>query len=195
MAGRVRAAVPHADLLIVESDSVKGPVLDVPLVARHFYHHAGWAQLMAAELPGRTADKGDKRDAGATGGGAHGLPGYTLAVQADLSGAQKWSGTAQLQGVRLAVEVAQIEADDIVPGAAATGTWPVGEALDLGDLIRRARPDLGLSRTVRHLPRGKLHDVLSSQRLLVLPLVALRRPTHDCAATDVAQTTESSSRI
>jgi len=26
--------------------------LDVPLVARHFYHHAGWAQLMAAELPG-----------------------------------------------------------------------------------------------------------------------------------------------
>ncbi len=26
--------------------------LDVPLVARHFYHHAGWAQLMATELPG-----------------------------------------------------------------------------------------------------------------------------------------------
>ncbi len=26
--------------------------IDVPLVARHFYHHAGWAQLMAAELPG-----------------------------------------------------------------------------------------------------------------------------------------------
>lgn len=26
--------------------------LDVPLVARHFYHHAGWAQLMARELPG-----------------------------------------------------------------------------------------------------------------------------------------------
>ena len=26
--------------------------LDVPLVARHFYHHAGWAQLMAAALPG-----------------------------------------------------------------------------------------------------------------------------------------------
>lgn len=24
--------------------------LDVPLVARHFYHHAGWAQLMAAEM-------------------------------------------------------------------------------------------------------------------------------------------------
>ena len=26
--------------------------LDIPLVARHFYHHAGWAQLMAEELPG-----------------------------------------------------------------------------------------------------------------------------------------------
>ena len=26
--------------------------IDVPLVARHFYHHAGWAQLMAQELPG-----------------------------------------------------------------------------------------------------------------------------------------------
>ena len=27
--------------------------IDVPLVARHFYHHAGWAQLMESELPGR----------------------------------------------------------------------------------------------------------------------------------------------
>src|SRR5262245_13273979 len=26
--------------------------IDIPLVARHFYHHAGWAQLMASELPG-----------------------------------------------------------------------------------------------------------------------------------------------
>ncbi len=25
--------------------------LDIPLVARHFYHHAGWAQLLASELP------------------------------------------------------------------------------------------------------------------------------------------------
>jgi aldehyde dehydrogenase (NAD+) len=25
--------------------------LDIPLVARHFYHHAGWAQLMQRELP------------------------------------------------------------------------------------------------------------------------------------------------
>jgi aldehyde dehydrogenase (NAD+) len=27
--------------------------IDIPLVARHFYHHAGWAQLMEAELPGQ----------------------------------------------------------------------------------------------------------------------------------------------
>jgi aldehyde dehydrogenase (NAD+) len=27
--------------------------LDVPLVARHFHHHAGWAQLMREELPGQ----------------------------------------------------------------------------------------------------------------------------------------------
>jgi aldehyde dehydrogenase (NAD+) len=26
--------------------------LDIPLAARHFYHHAGWAQLQAEELPG-----------------------------------------------------------------------------------------------------------------------------------------------
>ncbi len=26
--------------------------IDVPLVARHFYHHAGWAELMESELPG-----------------------------------------------------------------------------------------------------------------------------------------------
>jgi len=25
--------------------------IDIPLVARHFYHHAGWAQLMSSELP------------------------------------------------------------------------------------------------------------------------------------------------
>ncbi|GCE20681.1 hypothetical protein KDK_44810 [Dictyobacter kobayashii] len=25
--------------------------IDIPLVARHFYYHAGWAQLMEAELP------------------------------------------------------------------------------------------------------------------------------------------------
>jgi len=27
--------------------------LDVPLVARHFYHHAGWADLIASEFPGQ----------------------------------------------------------------------------------------------------------------------------------------------
>jgi aldehyde dehydrogenase (NAD+) len=29
--------------------------LDIPLVARHFYHHAGWAQLLAQEFPGYAA--------------------------------------------------------------------------------------------------------------------------------------------
>ena len=29
--------------------------IDVPLVARHFYHHAGWAQLLEQEFPGHTA--------------------------------------------------------------------------------------------------------------------------------------------
>jgi aldehyde dehydrogenase (NAD+) len=29
--------------------------IDIPLVARHFYHHAGWAQIWPQELPGHTA--------------------------------------------------------------------------------------------------------------------------------------------
>jgi aldehyde dehydrogenase (NAD+) len=29
--------------------------LDIPLVARHFYHHAGWAQLLEQEFPGYAA--------------------------------------------------------------------------------------------------------------------------------------------
>src|ERR1700691_2162759 len=29
--------------------------IDIPLVARHFYHHAGWAQLLADEFPGYAA--------------------------------------------------------------------------------------------------------------------------------------------
>src|SRR2546428_10282327 len=29
--------------------------IDIPLVARHFYHHAGWAQLLEQEFPGFTA--------------------------------------------------------------------------------------------------------------------------------------------
>jgi aldehyde dehydrogenase (NAD+) len=28
--------------------------IDIPLVARHFYHHAGWAQLLAEDFPGHT---------------------------------------------------------------------------------------------------------------------------------------------
>jgi aldehyde dehydrogenase (NAD+) len=29
--------------------------IDIPLVARHFYHHAGWAQLLKQEFPGYAA--------------------------------------------------------------------------------------------------------------------------------------------
>ncbi len=29
--------------------------IDIPLVARHFYHHAGWAQLLESEFPGYSA--------------------------------------------------------------------------------------------------------------------------------------------
>ena len=29
--------------------------IDIPLVARHFYHHAGWAQLLETEFPGYVA--------------------------------------------------------------------------------------------------------------------------------------------
>ena len=29
--------------------------IDIPLVARHFYHHAGWAQLLEREFPGYIA--------------------------------------------------------------------------------------------------------------------------------------------
>ena len=29
--------------------------IDIPLVARHFYHHAGWAQLLEQEFPGHSA--------------------------------------------------------------------------------------------------------------------------------------------
>src|SRR5215831_7242455 len=29
--------------------------IDIPLVARHFYHHAGWAQLLESEFPGQGA--------------------------------------------------------------------------------------------------------------------------------------------
>ena len=48
----------HARLLAVLETMDNGkPIresrdLDIPLVARHFYHHAGWAQLMEEEMPG-----------------------------------------------------------------------------------------------------------------------------------------------
>ncbi|WP_370853127.1 aldehyde dehydrogenase family protein [Oceanibacterium hippocampi] len=48
----------HSRLLaVLESIDNGKPIretrdIDVPLVARHFYHHAGWAQLAASEFPG-----------------------------------------------------------------------------------------------------------------------------------------------
>jgi aldehyde dehydrogenase (NAD+) len=55
-----RAVQKHARLLSVLETMDNGkPIretrdLDIPLVARHFYHHAGWAQLLDAEFPGYT---------------------------------------------------------------------------------------------------------------------------------------------
>ena len=45
------------ELAVLESMNCGKPIresrdIDIPLVARHFYHHAGWAQLMDRELPG-----------------------------------------------------------------------------------------------------------------------------------------------
>lgn len=45
----------HRKLAVLESLDNGKPIresrdIDVPLVARHFYHHAGWAQLMESEL-------------------------------------------------------------------------------------------------------------------------------------------------
>ena len=51
----------HARLLAVLETLDNGkPIretrdLDIPLVARHFYHHAGWAQVLDQEFPGRRA--------------------------------------------------------------------------------------------------------------------------------------------
>ncbi len=53
-----RQVQKHARLLaVLESLDNGKPIretrdLDIPLVARHFYYHAGWAQLMASELSG-----------------------------------------------------------------------------------------------------------------------------------------------
>src|SRR6059036_1153106 len=54
-----RAVQKHARLLAVLESMDNGKSiretrdLDIPLVARHFYHHAGWAQLVEAEFPGQ----------------------------------------------------------------------------------------------------------------------------------------------
>ena len=53
-----RAVQKHARLFaVIESIDNGKPIresrdLDIPLVARHFYHHAGWAQLMDTEMAG-----------------------------------------------------------------------------------------------------------------------------------------------
>jgi hypothetical protein len=56
-----RGVQKHARLLAVLESMDNGKSiretrdLDVPLVARHFYHHAGWAQLLATEFAGYEA--------------------------------------------------------------------------------------------------------------------------------------------
>ena len=56
-----RMVQKHSRLLaVVETIDNGKPIresrdIDVPLVARHFYHHAGWAQLMETEMPGYEA--------------------------------------------------------------------------------------------------------------------------------------------
>jgi len=53
-----RGIQKHARLLAVLEALDNGKTIretrdiDIPLVARHFYYHAGWAQLMSSELPG-----------------------------------------------------------------------------------------------------------------------------------------------
>ena len=53
-----RMVQKHARLFaVLESMDNGKPIretrdLDIPLVARHFYHHAGWAQLLPTEFPG-----------------------------------------------------------------------------------------------------------------------------------------------
>ncbi|MEO1087912.1 MAG: aldehyde dehydrogenase family protein, partial [Acidobacteriota bacterium] len=56
-----RQVQKHSRLLaVLESMDNGKPIretqdIDVPLVARHFYHHAGWAQLLDDEFPDREA--------------------------------------------------------------------------------------------------------------------------------------------
>src|SRR5258708_8213907 len=59
--GMARAVQRHSRrLAVLETIDNGKPIresrdIDMPLVARHFYHHAGWAQLLDAEFPGQTA--------------------------------------------------------------------------------------------------------------------------------------------
>jgi len=52
-----RSIQKHSRLLVVLETLDNGkPIretrdIDIPLVARHFYHHAGWAQLLSREFP------------------------------------------------------------------------------------------------------------------------------------------------
>ncbi len=56
-----RALQKHARLLAVLETLDNGKTIretrdaDIPLAVRHFYHHAGWAQLLEQELPGHQA--------------------------------------------------------------------------------------------------------------------------------------------
>src|SRR5829696_1713700 len=56
-----RGVQKHSRLLAVLESMDNGKSIretrdiDVPLVARHFYHHAGWAQLLDSEFPGYEA--------------------------------------------------------------------------------------------------------------------------------------------
>jgi aldehyde dehydrogenase (NAD+) len=59
--GLARAIQRHSRrLAVLETIDNGKPIresrdIDIPLVARHFYHHAGWAQLLESEFPGQTA--------------------------------------------------------------------------------------------------------------------------------------------
>jgi aldehyde dehydrogenase (NAD+) len=59
--GLARQVQKHARRLsVLETMNNGKPIresrdIDIPLVARHFYHHAGWAQLLESEFPNYTA--------------------------------------------------------------------------------------------------------------------------------------------
>ncbi len=56
--GRFRstpAASPSSKPSTMENPSARSRDIDIPLVSRHFYHHAGWAQLVESEFPGYVA--------------------------------------------------------------------------------------------------------------------------------------------